>query len=197
MARPPEFDRRKAVHTAMRNIWRNGYEAASVKHLSETLGITRSSFYNAFGTREDLFREALADYLALLPSLPETGNPDKAILPQLTGFFRALCTFHAKSGWHGCMIANCVAELCSPTGELGKELTLCVRRSVERFESILDDAKSSGEIAESRDSYEIALALQNLMMGLSALAKAVRNERAIWQMTKATLSALELYSPQQ
>jgi TetR/AcrR family transcriptional regulator, transcriptional repressor for nem operon len=197
MARPPEFDRRKAVHAAMRTIWRNGYEAASVKHLSETLGITRSSFYNAFGTREDLFREALADYLVLLPNLPDTGKPGKAILPQLTGFFRALCAFHAKTGWHGCLIANCVAELCAPTGELDEELTLCVRRSVESLRSIIDAAKSSGELPENRDSYEIALALQNLMMGLSALAKAVRDEQTIWRMTKTTLTGLGLYSAPQ
>jgi hypothetical protein len=31
-------------------------------------------------------------------------------------------------------------------------------------------------------------------MGLSALAKAVRNKEAIWKMTKATLTGLRLYS---
>ena len=141
IGRPREFDVETALELATALFWRKGYEGTSLSDLTETLGITRSSFYNAFGTREDLFREALADYLALLPKLPEAGKPEQAILPQLTGFFRALCAFHAKSGWHGCMIANCVAELCSPTGELDKELTLCVRRSVERFQSILDAAK--------------------------------------------------------
>src|SRR5438128_1630951 len=118
MARPSEFDRQKAVHAAMRQIWRDGYESASVKHLSEALGITRSSFYNAFGTREELFKEALAAYQTLLPKFPEPGASDKRVLPRLTAFFRSLCAFHAKSGWRGCMVANCVAELCSPNGEL-------------------------------------------------------------------------------
>src|SRR5437660_9058060 len=114
MARPSEFDRQKAIHAAMRQIWRDGYESASVKHLSEQLGITRSSFYNAFGTREDLFRESLAAYRALLPRFPEARGADQRVLPRLTAFFRAHCAFHARSGWHGCMVANCVAELCSP-----------------------------------------------------------------------------------
>ena len=194
MARPSEFDRQQAVHTAMLNIWHNGYEAASVKQLSEVLGITRSSFYNAFGTREDLFRETLGAYVAILPKFPEPDPSGQPILPRLTAFFRALCTFHAKSGWHGCMIANCVAELCSPTSELDSELTACVRRSVEHLQRVVEAAQSAGEISNKRDSFEIALALQNLMMGLSALAKAVRNEDAIWKMTKATLVGLDLYS---
>ena len=62
MARPSKFDRDEAIETAMEAFWRAGYQACSVRALSERLGITRSSFYNAFGSREALFREALARY---------------------------------------------------------------------------------------------------------------------------------------
>jgi len=92
------------------------------------------------------------------------------------------------------MVANCVAELCSLTSELDGELTTCVRRSVERLQGVVEAAQSSVEISDHRDGYEIAVALQNLMMGLSALAKALRNEEVIWKMTKVTLIGLELYS---
>jgi TetR/AcrR family transcriptional repressor of nem operon len=196
MARPSEFDRQKAVQSAMRQIWRDGYEATSVKHLAEQLGITRSSFYNAFGTREDLFREAIVAYQALLPRFPKARGADERVLPRLTAFFRAHCAFHAENGWRGCLIANCVVELCSPKGELDKELTRCVERSVDWFQGLVDAAKRTGEITQSRDSHEIALALQSLMMGLSALAKATRDEQAIWKMTKATLTGLGLYAAQ-
>ena len=103
MARPSEFDRRQAVDAAMRQIWHDGYEQASVKHLSEQLGITRSSFYNAFGTREDLFREAIVAYQALLPRFPKARGTDERILPRLTSYFRAHCAFHAENGWRGCL----------------------------------------------------------------------------------------------
>ena len=42
MARPLKFDRGEAVETAMQEIWRSGYEASSVKAISEKLGVTRS-----------------------------------------------------------------------------------------------------------------------------------------------------------
>ena len=60
MARPSKFDRQTAVELVMNDIWRSGFEANSVKAISEKLGITRSSFYNAFGSREALFLEALS-----------------------------------------------------------------------------------------------------------------------------------------
>lgn len=196
MARPSEFDRQEAVQAAMRQIWRDGYEATSVKHLAEQLGITRSSFYNAFGTREDLFREALAAYQALLPRFPKPRGSDQRILLRLTSFFRAHCAFHAENGWQGCLVVNCVAALSSPEGELDKELTQWVQRSVEWFQALVDSAKRSGEVPQSRDSHEIALALQSLVMGMSALGKVTRNEQAMWKMTKATLTGLGLYSAQ-
>ena len=46
----------------MDEIGEHGYEACSVKALSERSGITRTSFYNAFGSSEELFLEILEIY---------------------------------------------------------------------------------------------------------------------------------------
>ena len=48
MGRPAKFDRDKAIEIIMNEIWKKGYEACSVKALSEKLSITRPSFYHAF-----------------------------------------------------------------------------------------------------------------------------------------------------
>ena len=45
MSRAKAFDRDAALALLMEEIWEHGYEACSVKSMSETLGITRSSFY--------------------------------------------------------------------------------------------------------------------------------------------------------
>ncbi|HHL20983.1 MAG TPA: TetR/AcrR family transcriptional regulator, partial [Aliiroseovarius sp.] len=67
MGRPSKFDREAAIDKVMQEVWRNGFERASVKALSERLGITRSSFYNAFDSREALFEKVLARYFAQSP----------------------------------------------------------------------------------------------------------------------------------
>ena len=89
-----------------------------------------------------------------------------------------------------------MAELCAPRGELDKELSRWVLRSVQWFEDLVDSAKRSGEIPRTRDSHKIALVLQSLVMGMSALGKVTRNEQAMWKMTKATLTGLGLYAAQ-
>lgn len=194
MVRPSEFDRENAIRAAMRSIWQHGYDSMSVKALSEELGITRSSFYNAFKSREDLFWQALDVYAEQLPDLPDPAVADGQLLAGLTRYFRSLCQFHAKNRWRGCMIANAIAELCAPGHELSREMTRRVGLSVGRFTDIVDAAKRFGEIDESRDSRELALTLQNLSMGLSSLAKAIRDESEIWAMTRATLTGLDLYA---
>lgn len=60
--RPRSFDRDAALDQAIRLFWRKGYEATSVRDLSEELGIGQPSLYNAFGDKRTLFNEAVDVY---------------------------------------------------------------------------------------------------------------------------------------
>lgn len=57
-----EFDRVKALRQAMRLFWRKTYEGTSLAELTEVMGINPPSLYAAFGSKEELFREAVALY---------------------------------------------------------------------------------------------------------------------------------------
>jgi AcrR family transcriptional regulator len=46
-------------------FWANGYEATSISDLTERMGIGTKSLYAAFGSKEQLFSEALQLYLAI------------------------------------------------------------------------------------------------------------------------------------
>lgn len=61
--RPREFDRDEALHRAMELFWAQGYEGTTLTGLLKAMGgITAPSFYAAFGSKEDLFREAVELY---------------------------------------------------------------------------------------------------------------------------------------
>ncbi|WP_342629487.1 TetR/AcrR family transcriptional regulator [Nguyenibacter vanlangensis] len=61
--RPQSFDRSKALCAAMRLFWDRGYEGARFDDLIAAMGISPSSFYNAFGSKERLYQEAIDAYL--------------------------------------------------------------------------------------------------------------------------------------
>ena len=195
MGRPAKFDRQAAVERVMNEIWRHGFEACSVKAISEKLGITRSSFYNAFGSREALFLEALELYFSQSPDKALAAMDNKtSILKVLTNVFREVCRSRAADPEaRGCMAVNCVAELVGVDDTLGPVLEKAVLGSLDRLERLLGQAAANGEIEDKGDLREKALALQNLLIGLNVMAKVVRSESDLWAAARQTLEGLGLY----
>jgi AcrR family transcriptional regulator len=61
--RPREFDRDEALHRAMDLFWAQGYEGTTLADLQKAMGaIAAPSLYAAFGSKEELFHEAVELY---------------------------------------------------------------------------------------------------------------------------------------
>jgi AcrR family transcriptional regulator len=61
--RPAIFDRGLALREAMKLFWERGYEGTSFDDLIAAMGISASSFYNSFGSKQALYCEATRSYL--------------------------------------------------------------------------------------------------------------------------------------
>ena len=62
--RPKTFDRSVALNQAMKLFWERGYIGTSFDDLIDAMGISPSSFYNTFGSKERLYHEATEAYVA-------------------------------------------------------------------------------------------------------------------------------------
>jgi AcrR family transcriptional regulator len=60
--RPRGFDVDDALDLAVEAFWRHGYEGASLQVLTGAMGINKTSVYAVFGSKEELFRRAVARY---------------------------------------------------------------------------------------------------------------------------------------
>src|SRR6201987_1269290 len=61
--RPAVFNRALALQAAIKLFWERGYEGTSFDDLIAAMGISASSFYNSFGSKEALYCEATRTYL--------------------------------------------------------------------------------------------------------------------------------------
>lgn len=195
MGRTIQFDRDAAIDWVMNEIWRVGFEACSVKSISESLGITRSSFYNTFESREALFIEALHHYFHDSPDRKLSAYVEsKRPLVLLCQVFREACRVRASDPEHrGCLAINCVSELVGGNDVLGPPLEDAINQSIERFNHLLAHSVKMGELPDTSNIQQLALAIQNLLMGLNTLSKVVKSEQKLWATAEVTLRALGVY----
>lgn len=62
MGRRPAFDSDTVLAGAQDAFWENGFEATSLDDLLRATGLSKSSLYASFGTKEQLFLSALDKY---------------------------------------------------------------------------------------------------------------------------------------
>lgn len=135
--RPREFDRDHALQQAMLAFWQRGYEGTSMSDLVEALGIASARIYAAFGSKEALFREAVALYDAgdggfAHRALDEQADVHAAIERMLRD---AVMLYTKRDFPHGCMVVS-AATNCSAQNDGIQAWLSALRR--ERAASIVD-----------------------------------------------------------
>lgn len=62
MARNVEFDEADAIQKAMEVFWEKGYNATSLRELTDAMKINSSSLYNTIGDKQELFVRCVKHY---------------------------------------------------------------------------------------------------------------------------------------
>ena len=62
MARTVEFNECEIIDKAMNVFWEKGYQATSMQDLVDAMQINRSSIYNTFGDKHQLFMKCISSY---------------------------------------------------------------------------------------------------------------------------------------
>jgi len=176
----------------MAAFWRDGFRETSVKALAEQLGITRSSFYNAFGSHEAMFLEALDRYLERSPdSAFAEQAPEGSVCALISETFRTICAnLETDPDAKGCLAVNSVSALCHVDESLGPKVAAAMLNRLQRIENLLGLAVRRGELPNDTDIKATALAVKALLVGLNSMAKVLTDRGALWPAARASLNAL-------
>ncbi|MFD5692586.1 TetR/AcrR family transcriptional regulator [Streptomyces rubiginosohelvolus] len=171
--RPRAFDRAVALRGAMEVFWELGYEGTKLTDLTGAMNINSASLYNTFGSKEQLFREAVALYgsttgSATARALREEPTARAAVEAMLRGNIDIFADTGTPSG---CMIVLAAANCAHQNRGVAEHLTGHRRRTVAELEDRLERAITEGELAPETDIRSVADFYATILYGLSIEAR--------------------------
>jgi AcrR family transcriptional regulator len=162
---PRTFDRDQAVETAMRLFWRHGYEGVSLNDLTSAIGIAPPSLYAAFGSKAQLYREALDRYSGVPGALLNVGDGstlDETVAAILHQGANAVTD---PAGERGCMVSSGMLACAQEHASLALMLT---NRRDEMRETI---AEALARWLDPDRSRSLARYLVVVLQGMSVQAR--------------------------
>ena len=191
MARPKQLDRDKALNAAMRLFWKRGYSGASADDLIKEMGIARQSLYDVFGSKRDLYLEALRSYntgnmSALIQILREEKSPREALRHIL--LVPALLSQEDRE--MGCFNINSIGEFgLTDPDVLGARESSRLAASAA-IEALIDEGKRKGELPAHLDTRVASNYIACISAGLKISSRAGASSEVLREIGEMAFTAL-------
>ena len=191
--RPRSFDRDAALQAAMRTFWQFGYEGASMAVLTDAMGINSPSLYACFGSKEQLFREAVDLYLATEDkktrgTLAEQTTARGAVEAMLQ---RSVANLTDPSGCRGCLLVLGDSNAAPEHGGIHDYLAQRRREIQAALEERIKRGVADGDVPAHANIKAIAAFFMTVMQGLSLRARDGASRESMLQVGDAALAAWE------
>ncbi|RNF81255.1 TetR/AcrR family transcriptional regulator [Streptomyces botrytidirepellens] len=177
MARPRMFDEERALDAAMRAFWANGYEATSTQDLCAATGLGRSSIYNTFHSKHDLFQRALARYIDIKTTaqIDLLEDEERPVVERIRAFLATIIDseFEERAHGHslGCLTVNTTVELAGRDPEIAAMLERDLERRLAALGVALRGGQRDGHIASARDAESLARFVNAVTGGMRVAAR--------------------------
>ena len=175
VGRPRKFDQEGALMAAVNVFWAKGYDGASMKDLTQAMGINGPSLYSAFGDKHELYLKAIDRYSnndACAPLVAFETEPDIELA--VLAFMNAAIEYATQheSGTRGCFLSSCVATTAGELDGVDDLLTEAIEDTDERLAKRFDSEKQKGRLPSSFPSLERARLMFDLRQGFVFRARA-------------------------
>ncbi|MFK8848823.1 TetR/AcrR family transcriptional regulator [Streptomyces sp. Ac-502] len=193
MARPRKFDEERAVGAAMDAFRTAGYEATSTQDLCEATGLGRSSIYNTFKSKHDLFGRALDRFMTErngeLFALLESDLPVREkIRTHLRRVVDEECD--SEETRRGCLVVNTAIEIAARDEEVAGELARDYRLRLEAIRAAIAAGQRDGDIDAGKDARALAHLVIAAVGGLRVSARCGVGRAALEGVVEGFMAAL-------
>lgn len=173
--RPREFDDKAVIEAAMEVFWSNGYEATSTQELVECTGLGRGSLYNAFGSKQGLYHEALKRYqeYGIQAQSRILGGPG-TVKERLRALMRqSIENDMDPARRRGCMVLFSALERASKDPVVAQINQTHVHWLERMLCQLFAEGQRHGEISAERSALSLARAFMSSYYGLHLLSRSM------------------------
>ena len=167
MARSEEFNRDLILENAKHAFWLKGYNGTSMQDLVDATGLNRSSIYNSFGSKMELYHTVLKKYQTDSGSLFDKAQRKNRNAIETIGliFLYVLEDVMEDEDRKGCMMINCYTEMGNQDLQLRSLLESNNERLIGIFTNLVEQGQKDGSIRKNEDSRFLAHYLVNAFQG--------------------------------
>jgi TetR/AcrR family transcriptional repressor of nem operon len=166
-----------------------GFNASSVKDITEAAGVPKGSFYNHFKSKEALAADILTVYGNGTTDRSILTNPNIPALTRLKTHFAALNEYFSRCN-EGCLVGQFMAEVSDDTPQLRESLLSVLGLWGEQISSAIADGQKQGSIRKDLKADELAAFLIDAYEGAIFRTRVEKNPRALKSFSKVVFSSI-------
>lgn len=187
MPKTETFDKEQVIKQVTEVFHQKSYSLTSMQDLVDATGLNRSSIYNTFGSKLDLYMLCLKSYQC------EAQEKIHNILCSNDCYIKTLeRIFYSNiNDKNGCLINNCVTEMANQEDTVHTFLKQNNDGMITLFKDIIEKGQERGSINRNKTAYEYAIYLLTAFQGFNLSNVLIHDQKDLKSIVKTILSVLE------
>ncbi len=192
MPRSEDFNRNEVLEQAKNIFWKKGYNGTSMQDLVDATGLNRSSIYNSFGNKKDLYEQTLKKYQDDSRSLFDKVKEKNRNALESIGlvFLYVLDEILLDKESKGCMLINCYTEMGNQDNDLKNLLDANQEKLHGIFESLVIKGQEDGSVRNNESSDLLAHYLVSTFQGFRITGLRIQNPKVLKSIIQNTLKTI-------
>ena len=188
MTKQNKFNKSTSVKKVTQLFYKKGYHATSMQDIVDATGLNRSSIYNSFGSKLDLFIECFEKCeFNYRKEVQKIILSNQHSIKTIIDFFE----LSLKDSINGYLIPNYISELKNEEPRIVKLIENQQDYLYDLFFNVVRKGQNLGNINNSKSPKQYALYLLNAFQGLRILSHTLENKNELKNITHNTLLLLE------
>lgn len=192
MPKVKQFNKEKVLEVASTIFHQKGYNGTSIDEILKATGLSRSSLYDSFKDKHNLYLQSLEFYKNAEKDGYENVNQKNLNGLQKIEFLFKETVNHIVNNpdGNGCLMVNAAAEMSKQCDKTAEVICNNKENMHELFTNWLSDAQNSNVVKLSNAPKSYAPFLFNALCGLKVLSQSGATKAELNNVVKVTMDAL-------